>query len=67
MSAPPQSLTKGVPVTVDLSPQELAELQRYAQAHGLTPEQAASQAVSQALQVRYTTRKRINNIVRFPQ
>ena len=54
-------------MTVDLSPQELAELQRYAQAHGLTPEQAASQAVSQALQVRYTTRKRINNIVRFPQ
>jgi hypothetical protein len=33
----------------------------------LSVEQAAEQAVSQALQARYVTNKRINNIVRFPK
>ncbi len=64
MSSQPQPTTT---VTATLSPQELERLERYAQANGMTTEQAATHAVSQALAARYVTNKRINNIVRFPK
>jgi hypothetical protein len=64
MSATPQAKNTD---TATLSPQELELLERYAKAHGMTIEQAATAAVSQALAARYVTNKRINNIVRFPK
>jgi predicted RNase H-like nuclease (RuvC/YqgF family) len=54
-------------IDVCLSDTEMESLKQYANRHGLTVEQAAEQAVSQALQARYVTNKRINNIVRFPK
>lgn len=64
MSNPP---AKDTPFAVALSPQEMDRLERFAQANGMTTEQAATHAVSQALAARYVTHKRTNNIVRFPK
>ena len=63
MSAPPPPIT----VSVCLSDAEIEALTRFAQAHGMTLDQAANHAVSQQLQARYVTSKRLNNIVRFPK
>jgi hypothetical protein len=52
---------------VALSGPELERLKHFAQANGMSLEQAATHAVSQALAIRYVTNKRINNIVRFPK
>ena len=38
---------------VDLSDREFAELEAYAKAHGLTPEQAVTQLAQQTLESRY--------------
>jgi hypothetical protein len=53
--------------TVNLSSGELARLEAFAQSKGMTIEQAATHAISQALATRYVANKRINNIVRFPK
>lgn len=53
------------PPELALSDAEHQALQRYAQAHGMTLEQAANHAVSQQLQARYVPRKRFNNVVRI--
>jgi hypothetical protein len=53
--------------TVSLSEGELAHLQAFAQAKGMTIEQAATHAISQALAARLVTSKRFNNVVRFPK
>lgn len=52
---------------VNLSSSELSRLEAFAQANGMTIEQAATQAISQALAARYVANKRTNNIVRFPK
>ena len=65
MSATPPPQT--VSVSVCMSDAELQALTQYAQAHGMTLDQAATHAVSQQLQARYVTSKRLNNIVRFPK
>lgn len=63
MSATPTPQT----ISVWLSEAEIAALAQFAQAHGMTLDQAATHAVSQQLQARYVTSKRLNNIVRFPK
>lgn len=50
-----------------MSDAEIQALEQFAQAHGMTLDQAAAHAVSQQLQARYVTSKRHNNVVRFPK
>ena len=64
MSTPPPQ-TKDV--QLELSAPELAALQSFATAHGMTLDQAATYAAQQQLQARFMTHKRLNNIARFPR
>ena len=62
MSAPPTQ-----PFGLCLSEPELKALEQYANAHGMTLDQAATHAAQQQLQARFVTHKRLNNVARFPR
>jgi hypothetical protein len=62
MSAPTDQTT-----SVCLSGAELQRLEQYAQARGLTLEQAATQAVSEQLQARYVKPRATGVVLRFPK
>ena len=53
--------------SVNLSDAERAALERYADAHGMSLDQAATHAAQQQLQARFVTAKRFNNVSRFPK
>jgi hypothetical protein len=62
-SAPPNTKQ----VSVMLSDTELASVEAFAKANGLTLDQACDTLTVQALQAEYVKPKRFNNVVRFPQ
>jgi hypothetical protein len=61
MSAPPPTPQ----FSVSLSDAERSALERFAAAHNMTPDQAASHAAQQQLQARFVTAKRFNNVARL--
>lgn len=52
-------------MAVQLSSAELQALEDFAQANGLTVDEAATRAAQQQLQSRYVVAKRTNNVLRF--
>jgi hypothetical protein len=54
-------------ISLALTDAQVEALEQYAQAHGLTLAQAATQAAQQQLQARFVTHKRFNNIARLPR
>lgn len=61
MSAPPAPTT-----SLELSEPEFKALEQFAQANGMTTDQAATFAAQQQLQARFVMTKRVNNVARFP-
>lgn len=53
-------------ISLDLSEPEFKALEQFAQANGMTTDQAATFAAHQQLQTRYVMPKRTNNVSRFP-
>ena len=54
-------------ISLALTDAQVEALEQYAQAHGLTLAQAATQAAQQQLQARFVTHKRFNPVARFPR
>nr|WP_314710521.1 hypothetical protein [uncultured Comamonas sp.] len=61
MSSPPPQNKQGL----DFSDREAAQLDAYAQSHGLTRQQAATQLAQQSLAVRYRIKPKQSQVLPF--